>query len=56
MRRIRARRGRKKIEILVEAELGYIGSGSNIKDTIPEGAGILTDAEEAKEVRRRNRY
>ncbi len=35
-------------EILVEAELGYIGSGSNIKDTIPEGAGILTDAEEAK--------
>ncbi len=34
--------------ILVEAELGYIGSGSNIKDTIPEGAGILTKPEEAK--------
>lgn len=35
-------------EILIEAELGYIGSGSNIKDSIPEGAGILTDALEAK--------
>ena len=34
--------------MLVEAELGYIGSGSNIKDTIPEGAGILTKPEEAK--------
>jgi len=33
---------------LVEAELGYIGSGSNVKDTIPEGAGILTKPEEAK--------
>ncbi|MFA7285283.1 MAG: class II fructose-bisphosphate aldolase [Candidatus Paceibacterota bacterium] len=35
-------------EVLVEAELGYIGSGSNIKETIPEGAGILTSPEEAK--------
>jgi fructose-bisphosphate aldolase class II len=35
-------------DILVEAELGYIGSGSNIKDTVPEGAGILTDPAEAK--------
>ncbi|MFM7088093.1 MAG: ketose-bisphosphate aldolase [Candidatus Paceibacterota bacterium] len=35
-------------DILVEAELGYIGSGSNIKDTVPEGAGVLTDPEEAK--------
>lgn len=35
-------------EVLVEAELGYIGSGSNIKDTIPEGAGIKTDSAEAK--------
>jgi fructose-bisphosphate aldolase class II len=35
-------------DIIVEAELGYIGSGSNIKDTIPEGAGVLTKAEEAK--------
>lgn len=34
--------------ILVEAELGFIGEGSNIKDTIPEGAGILTKPEEAK--------
>ena len=34
--------------ILVEAELGYIGSGSNIKDTIPEGAGVKTKPEEAK--------
>jgi len=33
---------------LVEAELGYIGSGSNIKDTIPEGAGIKTTPEDAK--------
>lgn len=35
-------------DVLVEAELGYIGSGSNIKETIPEGAGILTEASEAK--------
>jgi fructose-bisphosphate aldolase, class II len=35
-------------DILVEAELGYIGSGSNLKDSIPEGAGILTKVEEAK--------
>ncbi len=35
-------------EIIVEAELGFIGSGSNIKDTIPEGAGILTKPEDAK--------
>ncbi len=35
-------------EVLVEAEIGYIGSGSNIKDVIPEGAGILTKPEEAK--------
>ena len=34
--------------ILVEAELGYIGSGSNIKETVPEGAGILTKSEDAK--------
>ena len=34
--------------ILIEAELGYIGSGSNIKDTIPEGAGILTKPEDVK--------
>ncbi len=35
-------------EVLVEAELGYIGSGSDIKDSIPEGAGVLTKPEDAK--------
>lgn len=35
-------------EILVEGELGYIGSGSDIKESIPEGAGILTDPNDAK--------
>jgi len=35
-------------DVLVEAELGYIGSGSSIKETIPEGAGIKTDPNEAK--------
>ncbi len=35
-------------DILVEAELGFIGSGSDIKDSIPEGAGILTKPEDAK--------
>ena len=35
-------------DILVEAELGYIGSGSSIKESIPEGAGIKTKPEEAK--------
>lgn len=35
-------------DVLVEAELGFIGSGSSIKETIPEGAGILTKPDEAK--------
>jgi len=35
-------------DILVEAELGFIGFGSDIKETIPEGAGILTKVEDAK--------
>ncbi|OGI65602.1 hypothetical protein A2647_01735 [Candidatus Nomurabacteria bacterium RIFCSPHIGHO2_01_FULL_40_24b] len=35
-------------EILVEGEIGYIGVGSDIKDKIPEGAGIKTKPEEAK--------
>lgn len=35
--------------VLVEAELGYIGMGSNIKETVPEGAGVKTDPKEAKE-------
>ena len=36
-------------DILVEAELGFIGSGSDIKESIPEGAGILTTPNDAKE-------
>ncbi len=35
-------------DILVEAELGFIGSGSVIRDSIPEGAGVLTKPEDAK--------
>ncbi|MCC6520395.1 class II fructose-bisphosphate aldolase family protein [Candidatus Nomurabacteria bacterium] len=41
-----ARTGR---DVLVEAELGYIGSGSDIKDHIPEGAGVLTTPEDAQD-------
>jgi len=33
---------------LVEAELGFIGSGSDIKDEIPDGAELKTKPEEAK--------
>lgn len=36
-------------DILVEAELGFIGSGSSVKETIPEGAGILTKPTEAQD-------
>lgn len=35
-------------DVLVEAELGYIGSGSSVKESIPEGAGVKTKPEEAK--------
>jgi len=35
-------------ETLVEGELGYIGAGSNIKETIPEGAGVKTRPEDAQ--------
>ena len=35
-------------DIIVEGELGFIGDGSIIRDSIPEGAGILTKPEEAK--------
>lgn len=35
-------------DVLIEAELGYIGSGSDIKESIPEGAGLLTSPEEAQ--------
>lgn len=44
-REVTAKTGR---DILVEAELGYIGSGSVIRDVVPEGAGILTTLEDAK--------
>lgn len=42
---VNAKTGR---DILVEAEIGYIGEGSDIKETVPEGAGLLTKPEEAK--------
>ncbi len=35
-------------DVLIEAELGYIGSGSDIKEKIPEGAVMKTDPAEAK--------
>jgi fructose-bisphosphate aldolase class II len=35
-------------DILIEAELGYIGKGSDIKESIPEGAGVKTKPEDAK--------
>ena len=38
----------KNPEILVEAEIGYIGSGSDVKETVPEGAGVKTKPEEAE--------
>ncbi|MFA6000040.1 MAG: class II fructose-bisphosphate aldolase [Candidatus Paceibacterota bacterium] len=44
-REVSAKTGR---QILVEAELGYIGSGSIIRDSIPEGAGVLTTPEDAQ--------
>jgi fructose-bisphosphate aldolase class II len=44
-REVTAKTGR---DILVEAELGFIGSGSVIRDSVPEGAGILTTPEDAK--------
>ncbi len=35
-------------DVLVEAELGYIGSGSIVRDSVPDGAGVLTKPEDAK--------
>lgn len=35
-------------DILVEGELGFIGSGSIIRDEIPEGAGVKTTPENAE--------
>ncbi len=41
---------RKNPDLLVEGELGYIGTGSNIKDALPEGFGreSMTKPEEAR--------
>lgn len=36
-------------DVLVEAEIGFIGQGSSIKETVPEGTGIKTTPEEAKQ-------
>jgi fructose-bisphosphate aldolase class II len=36
-------------DVVVEGELGYIGSGSEIHDTIPESSLILTTPEEARQ-------
>ncbi len=44
-REINTKTGR---DVLVEAELGFIGSGSIVRDSIPEGAGVLTKPEDAK--------
>jgi len=35
--------------IVVEGELGYIGSGSEIHDTVPESSLIFTKPDEARE-------
>jgi fructose-bisphosphate aldolase, class II len=35
-------------DVLVEAELGYIGSGSVVRDSVPEGAGVLTTPSDAQ--------
>jgi len=36
------------LQIIVEGELGNIGSGSEIHDTVPESSRILTTSEDAK--------
>src|SRR3989338_8034039 len=38
----------KGTDVLVEGELGFLGSGSIMRDSIPEGAGVLTTPDEAK--------
>jgi fructose-bisphosphate aldolase class II len=35
-------------EVIVEAEIGFIGKSSKILDTVPDGVGKLTSTEEAK--------
>lgn len=44
---VKAETGR---DILVEIELGYIGEGSKIRDSIPEGVAVTTSPEEAKKI------
>ncbi len=39
----------KNADILIEAELGFIGKSSKLLDEIPEGAGKLTDINDAKD-------
>lgn len=36
-------------EVLIEAEIGFIGKSSKVLDSIPDGAGILTTLDEAKD-------
>lgn len=36
-------------DILVEVELGYIGEGSQLRDTIPEGVAVITKASDAQD-------
>ena len=38
-----------KPEILVEGEIGWIGASSTVMDKIPEGVGVLTTPEEARQ-------
>lgn len=44
-REVAARENR---DILVEIELGYIGEGSKMRDSIPEGVAVVTDPKDAK--------
>lgn len=37
----------KNSEILIEAEIGFIGKSSKILDSIPDGAGVLTEVKDA---------
>lgn len=44
-RAVSAQTGR---DIIVEVELGYIGEGSKMRDTIPEGVAVTTSADDAQ--------
>ncbi len=39
----------KNADILIEAEIGFIGKSSKLLDAVPEGAGRITTVEEAKD-------